>query len=64
MRLKKKILRGVTAAVLAAVGLLCWEEGITVRGLVLLGCVLAGGLLAGAAGHRRGRRVKSRARRR
>lgn len=54
---------GGFAAVLAAVGLLCWEEGITVRGLVLLGCVLAGGLLAGAAGHRRGRRVKSRARR-
>ena len=53
---------GGFAAVLAAVGLLCWEEGITARGLLLLGCVLAGGLLAGAMGQRRGRRVKRRAR--
>lgn len=55
---------GGFAAVLAVVGLLCWEEGVTVRGLALLGCTLAGGLAAGAAGGRRGRRVKSRARRR
>ena len=55
---------GGFAAALTVVCLLCWEDGITVRGLVLLGCVLAGGLLAGAAGHKRGRRVKNRVRRR
>ena len=52
------------AAVLVAGCLLCWEEGVTVRGVELLGCLLAGSLLAGAAGGKRGRRVKSRSRRR
>ena len=51
------------AAVLAAGCLLCWEGGVTLRGLVLLGCLLAGGLLAAATGGKRGRRVKGRARR-
>ncbi|MDY3984956.1 hypothetical protein [Dysosmobacter sp.] len=48
----------VFAAVLAAVGLLCWE-GVawTGRGGVLLLCALAGGLLAGLTGGR-GRRGK------
>ena len=51
------------AVILSLACLLCWEGGITVRGLVLLGCLMAGGLLAGAIGGRRGRRVKGRARR-
>ena len=48
-------------AVLAAVGLLCWTDGVTWtgRGGILLACVLGGGLLAGLLGRRRGgRRVQ------
>lgn len=45
------------AAVLAAVGILCWEEGIswTGQGGILMLCALAGGLLAGllGSGHRK-----------
>ncbi len=46
------------AAVLAAVGILCWEEGISWagRGGILMLCALAGGLLAGLLGS--GRRKK------
>lgn len=50
------------AAVLAAVGILCWEEGISWlgQGGILLLCAFAGGLLAGLAGggHRKKRRRK------
>lgn len=47
-------------AVLLAVGLLCWEGGVTWagRGGVLLLCCLAGGVLSGLFGGKRGRRVK------
>lgn len=46
------------AGVLAAVGILCWEEGITWSGHggVLVLCALAGGLLAGILGSGRGRK--------
>lgn len=46
------------AGVLAAVGILCWEDGITWtgRGGVLILCALAGGLLAGVLGGTRGRK--------
>lgn len=49
------------AAVLLAVGLLCWE-GIswTGRGGILLLCALGGGLLAGLMSGGKGRRVKRR----
>lgn len=54
------------AAVLAAVGLLCWTDGVTWtgRGGILLACVLGGGLLSGLLGRRRGgRRVQKKLRR-
>ena len=46
-------------AVLAAVGLLCWEGGVTWTGHggILLLCALGGGALAGLLGGKRGRRV-------
>ena len=53
-------------AVLVAVGLLCWTDGVTWtgRGGILLACVLGGGLLAGLLGRRRGgRRVQKKLRR-
>jgi hypothetical protein len=42
-------------AMLAAVGLLCWEGGVTWlgKGGILLGAVLSGGVLAGLLGGRR-----------
>lgn len=54
------------AAVLAALGMLCWAEGVTWagRGGVLLLCALGGGLLAGLLGGKRGRRVKRKGKRR
>ena len=59
---------GCFLAVLAAVGILCWEEQSWLgRGGILLLCGAVGGLLAGLAGRRRprrkgGRRVRSRRR--
>lgn len=46
------------AAVLAAVGILCWKDGIvwTGHGGILLLCALAGGLLAGVLGSGRSQR--------
>lgn len=46
------------AAVLSAVGILCWEDGITWSGHggILILCALAGGLLAGILGSGRGRK--------
>ena len=48
------------ASVLTAIGILCWEEGITWtgRGGILLLCALAGGLLAGALGQGSRRKKK------
>lgn len=46
------------AAVLLAVGLACWPDGIGGRGVILLLCALGGGLTAGLLGGRRGRRRK------
>lgn len=48
------------AGILAAVGILCWEDGITWSGHggVLVLCALAGGLLAGILGSGRKRRRK------
>lgn len=48
------------AGILAAVGILCWEEGITWSGHggILVLCALTGGLLAGLLGG--GRRKKKR----
>lgn len=52
----------IFAAVLATVGLLCWEEGVAWngRGGILLLCALAGGVLAGVLGGRRPARRKKR----
>ena len=53
-------------AVLAAVGMLCWANGVTWtgRGGILLACVLGGGLLSALLGRRRGgRRVQKKLRR-
>lgn len=53
-------------AVLAAVGMLCWANGVTWtgRGGILLACILGGGLLSALLGRRRGgRRVQKKLRR-
>lgn len=46
------------AGVLAAAGILCWQDGITWSGHggILILCALAGGLLAGVLGSGRGRK--------
>ena len=51
---------GALPSVLTAIGILCWEEGITWtgRGGILLLCALAGGLLAGALGQGSRRKKK------
>ena len=52
------------AAVLAALGLLCWQRVDWMgRGGVVLLCALGGGLLAGLLGWKGGRRVRKRQRR-
>ena len=50
----------IFAAVLLAVGMACWPDGISWagRGGILLICALAGGIVAGLAGGRRARRRK------
>lgn len=52
---------GLFAAVLAGIGLLCWD-GIswTGHGGILILCALSGGVLAGLLGGRRGRKGKHR----
>lgn len=51
------------AGILAAAGILCWEEGIawTGHGGILVLCALAGGLLAGVLGGGRRKKKKRRA---
>ena len=52
------------AAVLAAVGLLCWQEIAWMgRGGVVLLCALSAGLAGGLLGHRGGKRARRRIRR-
>lgn len=52
------------AAVLAAVGLLCWQQvDWTGRGGVVLLCALGGGLLGGLLGRKGGKRTRKRQRR-
>lgn len=52
------------AVVLAAVGLLCWQEvAWTGRGGVILLCALGAGFLGGLLGRKGGRRVRKRVRR-
>lgn len=48
------------AAVLAAVGILCWEDGIawTGQGGILMLCALTGGLAAGLLGGRHGKKKR------
>lgn len=64
------VLQGVLVSLgiylLAAVGMLCWANGVTWtgRGGILLACVLGGGLLSALLGRRRGgRRVQKKLRR-
>ena len=55
---------GGMAAILAAVGVLCWQEvAWTGQGGLLLLCALGGGILGGLLGRKRGKRVRKRPRR-